>query len=140
MVPPQKMVPPEHALIAELATGVWRLLHRLEPEEEAASPVLRRVRRDVESLWDRLQQAGVDVLDHTGQAYHPGDSVKVIAFQPVVGNQAERVIETLRPTVYYRGQWIQMGEVIVANPAPGASGSERRDQERAEGHHDANHH
>src|SRR5947209_20091663 len=99
----------ECVLIAEMATGLWRLRHRLLPGEEQPGPVLLRVRRDVESLWDRLLEAGVEVLEHTDQPYRPGDALKVLAFQAVPGIDQERVIETLRPTVYYRSQWIQMG-------------------------------
>jgi hypothetical protein len=105
-------------LVAELATGVWRLRKRfLEPGTDRPREELRRAYRDVEALWDTLTQAGVEVIDPLGKPYDPGESLTVLAFQPTPGLAAERVIETVRPTVYLRARWVQMGEVIVGTPA-----------------------
>jgi len=43
-------------------------------------------------------------------------SLKVISFQPTPGLGRERVIETIKPTIYFKGKAIQMGEVIVGRP------------------------
>jgi hypothetical protein len=104
--------------LADVATGVWRVRRRLGAGQ-AAQPVpdLRRLIRDVEALWDALAQAGVQVLDHTGAVYDPAEAVQVTAFQPASGLDRERVLETLRPTIYFGGEWIQMGEVVVGTPA-----------------------
>jgi hypothetical protein len=107
-------------LIAELATGVWRLRRRLQAtgvdRPDQPRDELRRAGRDVEAMWDALTQAGVQVLDPTGSPYDPGQSLTVLAFQPTPGLSQERVIETVKPTVYLRARWAQMGEVIVGTP------------------------
>jgi hypothetical protein len=108
-------------LLADLATGLWRLRRRLldpatgEPREE-----MRRPWRDVEALCERLREEEVDVQDHTGALYDPSLSLRVAAFQPTPGLQQDRIVETLKPTVYWRQQRIQVGEVIVGMPG-GAS-------------------
>jgi hypothetical protein len=57
-------------------------------------------------------------------------SLKVVAFQPTPGIGRERVIETIKPTIYFKGKAIQMGEVIVGRPdgAKGAPHSEGQAQ------------
>ncbi len=110
-------------LLADVATGVWRLRRRLSPPQtEPAAPDLRRVVRDVEALWDALAQAGVVIQDHTGAVYDPTQALQVAAFEPSPQLDRERVIETLRPSVYFEAEWIQMGEVVVGTPpADGAA-------------------
>ncbi len=103
--------------LADLATSVWRLRQRfVVPGSEQPREEFRRPFRDVQALWDTLAQAGVEILDHTGSAYDAGQSLKVLAFQPTPGLDRERVVETVKPTIYLASQWIQMGEVIVGQP------------------------
>jgi hypothetical protein len=106
-------------LLADLATGIWRLRQRFAahpPQDE-----LRRATRDLDSLWDALTQAGVEVQDHNNALYDAGQSLRVVAFQPTPGIDRERIVETIKPTVYYQSQWIQMGEVIVGTPESAAA-------------------
>jgi hypothetical protein len=98
-------------LIADLATGVWRLRRR-------ASEAPPGMRRDLDALADRLTEAGVEIHDHTGERYDPAKALRVLAFEPAAGAAAETVSETVKPTIYYQGQWLQMGEVVVRTPAP----------------------
>jgi hypothetical protein len=120
--PPEAMVEPAIPeewlrLLADVSTGLWRLRRRLidsgtgQPREE-----MRRAYRDLQFTWDALLQAGVEILDHTGEPFDAGLSLSVLAYQPTEGIQREQVIETVKPTVYWNKQWIQMGEVIVGMP------------------------
>ena len=108
----------EHALfLAELGTGLWRLRQRMvQPGTGDPSEQLRWAYRHFEAVWDVLTQAGVEVQDHTGAPFDPGMALKVIAFQPTTGIEREMVTETIRPSMYYKGRSIQMGEVIVGTP------------------------
>lgn len=102
------------AQLAELATGLWRLregMLRVEPNEG------RPASRHLEAIWDLLMQAGFEIQDHTRSPYDPGLSLKVLAFQPTPGLARETVIETIKPTIYWNDERIQMGEVIVGTPA-----------------------
>src|SRR5205085_11099384 len=53
-------------LLAEVGTGIWRMKQKMvkpgtsEPLEET-----RRAYRHLESTWDVLTQAGVQIIDHT---------------------------------------------------------------------------
>jgi hypothetical protein len=103
--------------LADVGTGLWRLRQKMvDPSTNRPLEEMRRAFRHLESVWDALTQAGVEILDHTGDPYDSGLSIKVIAFQPTAGMVREKVVETIKPTVYFKGQPIQMGEVIVATP------------------------
>ncbi|MDI6763303.1 MAG: hypothetical protein QME83_09780 [Thermodesulfobacteriota bacterium] len=110
--------PKEHFhLLADLGTGLWRMRNKMvKPGTDQPFEEMRRVYRHLESTWDALTQAGIAIQDHTNTRYNPGLSLKVMIFQPTKGLDHEKVIETIKPTIYYKGQSIQMGEVIVGRP------------------------
>ena len=103
--------------LADIGTGLWRLRQKmLQPGTERPLEEMRRAYRHLESVWDVLAEAGVEIQDHTDALFDPGMSLRVIAFQPTAGIERERVLETIKPTIYFHKQRIQMGEVIVATP------------------------
>lgn len=104
--------------LADLATGVWRLRSKMiEPGTERPKEQFRREYRHLESVWDVLTQAGMEIQDHTGKPFDSGQALKALAFQPTSGVRRERVQETVKPTIYFKGRHIQMGEVIVESPS-----------------------
>ena len=106
-------------LLADVATSLWRLRGKMiqadtgRPFEE-----MRRAYRHLESAWDALVQAGLDIQDHTDQPYDSGLSLSVIAIQPLPELTREMVIETISPSIYLKGRRIQTGQVIVGRPSP----------------------
>ena len=76
----------------------------------------RRIVRDAEALWRRLQEGGLQVIDHTGEVYDATKSLRVIAFEPAAQLSREQIVETIKPTIYYHQEWIQTGEVVVGMP------------------------
>ncbi len=104
-------------LLTDMATNLWRLKQKMlkpgtgEPLEE-----MRRAYRSFEAAWDTLLSAGVEVQEHTGSPFNSGLLLHVLAFQSTPGLEQETVLETIRPTVYYKQQLIQPGEVIVGTP------------------------
>lgn len=110
-------------LLSQVGTGLWRLRQKMvkagsdEPLDE-----MRRAFRHLESTWDALVQAGVEIQDHTGQAVPEGGvyALKAIAYEATPGIDREQVIETVKPSIYFRSQRIQMGEVIVGTPVADA--------------------
>lgn len=105
--------------LADIGTGLWRLRQKMvQPGTDRPLEEMRRAYRHLESIWDALTQAGVEIHDHTGESVPEGGiyALKTIAFQPTPGIAREKVIETIKPTVYYKDQMIQMGEVIVGTP------------------------
>jgi hypothetical protein len=104
-------------MVAEIGTGLWRMRQKLvKPGTDEPIEEMRRVYRHFESVWDSIVQAGAEIQDHTHNLYGSGTTLRVIAFQPTVGVDREIVTETLKPTIYFKGRLIQMGEVIVATP------------------------
>jgi len=104
-------------LLADVGTGLWRLKQKMiRPGTDQPLDEMRRAYRHLESVWDALSQAGTEIQDHTESPFDPGMAIKVIAYQPTPGLNREKVIETIKPTIYHKGKAIQMGEVIVGRP------------------------
>ncbi len=103
--------------LAQLATGLWRLKQTMvKPGTEEPLEETRRGWRHFSSLWDLLIENEIEIRDHTGAPYQAGMPVSVIAFQPTQGIKHEQIVETIRPTIFYKKQILQVGEVIVASP------------------------
>jgi hypothetical protein len=77
---------------------------------------VRREYRHVESLWDVLAQAGVEIKDFDDQPYDPGSAIKVLEYIPKPGLARARVQETIKPAIFFRQRYAQIGEVIVETP------------------------
>ncbi|MBC7909901.1 MAG: hypothetical protein H7Y30_05345 [Pyrinomonadaceae bacterium] len=106
-------------LLKEMGTHLWRMRRKMvDPETGQPLGEMQRVYRYLESMWDALEQAGVVIRDHTGELVPGGGiySLKAIAFEQVPGASREFVIETIKPSIYFQNQMIQMGEVIIGTP------------------------
>ena len=101
--------------LADLATACWRAKKRAGKAAEQHEE-LRRIVRDLDSAFDVLRAVGFDVKDYTGEAFDYGLPLKVITTQPVNGLQKERVIETIKPTIFWKEHIVQVGEVIIETP------------------------
>ena len=105
-------------LLIELGTVIWRLRLRLTKEGEVNDKI-NRTFRDLESAWDALRQGGIEVKDHTGEEYDGGMALKVLTFQPMTGFTGEKIIQTIKPTIYHNNKLVQRGEVMVGVPEKG---------------------
>jgi hypothetical protein len=104
--------------LAEVGTGLWRMrrnmvqpghpLRDAPPKDEMRKPF-----RWLVSAWDTLQQAGIEIQDHTGDDYLPGQSLTA-HFEPAADRPDNTVVETIKPTIYFDQRVIQLGEVIVS--------------------------
>ena len=101
----------DRALIPRVAVSLWRAKQKLSRPTDGTS--IGDLDRLVNSAWDALLQAGVEVADHAGERVTGGETFHVLAYEPVPGLVHEQVIETIRPTVYYGGVLLQTGQVIV---------------------------
>jgi hypothetical protein len=118
-------------LLADIGTGLWRLKQKmLKPGGDQPLDEMRRPYRHVESVWDALIQGGVEIKDHTDTLFDDGMAVKVVSFQPMPGLGRDIIIETIKPTIYFKEKHIQMGEVIVGRPLD-VSGSKAADSNDA---------
>jgi hypothetical protein len=103
--------------IGSLATSVWRAKTKMvEPDSGEPREEMRRAYRHVQSALEALQELGVTLKDEANQPYDSGLPVKVITFQPTPGLAHDTILEVVRPTVIWRDQLLQMGEVVVGIP------------------------
>jgi hypothetical protein len=100
----------------DLATGIWRIRRRMLKDGSEGGEAIGKAFRYVESAWDSLGRAKIEVRDHDGERYSNGMAVKVLAFQLDGGLSRETVVETIKPSVYYQDVLVQWGEVIVGVP------------------------
>jgi hypothetical protein len=104
--------------LASIATNAWKAKSRLKDADSVEDGgVLKRVNGDLERIWNVLvEDLGLEVKDHTGKDFDYGMALKVVTTQPMAGINKERVIETIKPTIYWKNKIIQIGEVVVATP------------------------
>ncbi len=105
-------------LLADVGTGLWRLRKRMV-HEKTGEPLeeMRKAYRHLESIWDALRSAEIVIKEYApGSTYDSGFALNVLAFQPMAGLGRETIIETVKPTITYKGGRIQKGEVIVGTP------------------------
>jgi hypothetical protein len=104
-------------IVVNLANRLWTFRRQLMPQEMTQPPEeVRRLHRAFERVWNALADAGVNIMDHTNDPFDAGISLVVLAFQPTPGINRETVIETLKPSVYFKNHPLQRGEVIVGTP------------------------
>ncbi len=110
-------------LLVDVGTGLWRLGQKMvEPGTDRPLENMRKAYRHWQSTWDALADAGVEIQDHTGKPFDSGQELIPVLFQPTPGLERERILETVKPSIYYKGRRIQVGEVIVGKPGqPAAS-------------------
>ncbi|KUL24360.1 hypothetical protein [Streptomyces regalis] len=101
------------------AIGIWRALRKLDQSAGTLSAAdLRQVRRQVHASRQALADDGLEIQEHDGLPFDSGQSLEALVFQDEPGLDREVVLETVRPSVYFRGERIQMGQVVVGRPAP----------------------
>ena len=99
-------------LISTLSIELWRLDKRID---KVKSSIDSSITDQFQRIKDMLRKQEIEMCEHTGTDYNDGMSVKVLHVEEVdnlpPGNM--KIIETVKPSIYYRGQVISHGEVIV---------------------------
>lgn len=105
-------------IIAGIAVHMWRLKKRMVGEEGEPLEESRRNFRHLQAALDDLTNAQIEIKDFDHQTIPENGvlSLRVLAYQPTPGISSEQVIETVKPAIYYKGEAIQYGEVIVGTP------------------------
>jgi hypothetical protein len=115
----QKVEVPKPVLqaLSVIATNAWRARNKMvNTENGEAKEEMKRVYRHVEAVFDALSQIGIEIRDMQGHPYDSGMALKVISFEPSPGLSKEEIMETIKPTILWQNQLIQIGEVIVGTP------------------------
>ena len=101
--------------LAEVSVGAWRLKKKMtDPKTGEPLNEMSRAYRHLESVFITLEKEGIEIQDHDGQPFDAGLSIKVLTYQPLPNIEKEYVYDTIKPSVYLKGERILMGEVIVA--------------------------
>lgn len=107
--------------LADVGTGLWRMRRNMVPPGTSrlldARPLeeMRKPFRWLVSTWDTLKESGLEIQDHTGDRYISGQSLKA-HFETAPDLHEDTIIDTIKPTIYFDGKIIQMGEVVVGTP------------------------
>jgi len=118
-----KLISPENArdasdfilsmdLISTLSIELWRLDKRID---KVKSSIDSSITDQFQRIKDMLRKQEIEICEHTGTDYNDGMSVKVLHVEEVdnLPSGKMKIIETVKPSIYYRGQVISHGEVIV---------------------------
>ncbi len=104
-------------ILTKLITGIWRAQKKMiSPNSKEPLPEYKNSFRHLESGMSSLELAGIKMIDPTGKQYMPGTSERVLAFETKKELEKEIVIETVRPSIYYKKELIQQAEIIVGTP------------------------
>ncbi|HEY4019647.1 MAG TPA: hypothetical protein VGM75_13215 [Pseudonocardiaceae bacterium] len=104
----------ESALVVA-GTSLWQA--RLKLGKSSDDPKrTRQVNRYLDKTEKALAGLGLVVQDHTGDRYHPGLSLEVIAMVDEPGLTEPTVVETIRPSIYLADRTVQLGQVVVGFP------------------------
>lgn len=104
--------------LAEVAVHLWRIKKRMTNENGEPLEEFRRNFRHVQAALDDLTNSQIEIKDFDNQIIPENGvlSIRVLAYQPTAGISSEQIIETVKPAIYYKGETIQHGEVIVGIP------------------------
>jgi hypothetical protein len=102
--------------LAEAATNLWRAQRKIDQSGDAMSSQGRQSARYLRTCRDALTDLGLVIHDHDGEPYHPGLSIEVVVIQPDPALVEETIVETVRPTISFQAERIQMGQVVVGRP------------------------
>ena len=122
--------------LVSIANNFWRARKRMSDLGDG------EVREDMKRIHDRIEairrslvdvgivisyhpevrdeaqpKIGIVIRDHTGEAYDEGQPMKVIASKPTPGLKKKYVSETLLPSIFWKNQLVQNGEIEIATPA-----------------------
>jgi|GEM_PF-860063 len=107
--------------LADVGTGLWRMRRNMVPTDfhnlQEARPLeeMRKPFRWLVSTWDALKENGLEIQDHRGDRYISGQSLKA-HFEAAPDLHEDTIIDTIKPTIFFDGKIIQMGEVVVGTP------------------------
>jgi hypothetical protein len=107
--------------LADVGTGLWRMRRNMVPPGAGrlldARPLeeMRKPFRWLVSTWDTLKESGLEIQDHTGDRYISGQSLKA-HFEAAPDLHEDTITDTIKPTIYFDGKILQMGEVVVGTP------------------------
>ena len=109
------------ALIA-VAGQAWRQETALtdpelgEPKLELSTQEIRKLANALDAIKQAIEELGIRVKDRCNEDFHAGLPDQVITEEPREGISKERIIRTIRPTIFWHQTMVQRGEIDIAVP------------------------
>lgn len=89
----------------------------IEDEKKSTEKSLKPL-KDLSKKYDRilkiLSKNGFQIMDYDGKKFNDGMIIKVLDTYPDSEVEYDTIIETVKPSIFYKNKMILMGEVIVA--------------------------
>jgi hypothetical protein len=107
--------------LADVGTGLWRMRRNMVPPgttrliEARPREEMKKPFNWLASTWEVLRENTLEIQDHTGDRYLSGQPLKA-HFEAAPDLHEDTIIDTIKPTIYFDGKIIQMGEVVVGTP------------------------
>lgn len=106
----------DEQVLAAAATDLWSAERKLGQPTDEPVKLTRQANRYLRGCRKALADAGLVIQDHDGDVMHHGRSITVLVSHEDPALTDERVLETVKPTIYLHDRRIQKGEVIVGRP------------------------
>lgn len=107
-------------LLLDLAEEVWKLDKYIARATAAGETIARtQLPAIARSLTHSLDKAEVRSVSHDGETWVSGMVLRSLDFVPSPGLLSETIVETIRPSILFKGRIARVGQVIVGSPQPG---------------------
>ncbi|MDR3321625.1 MAG: hypothetical protein LBS93_04185 [Synergistaceae bacterium] len=101
--------------LVDLGTGIWRIRSKIEGLSRMPKEI-RDALYSLESTWASMAEGGVEIVDHIGTVPSK-DEARIVEIRDMPKLTRDQVVETVKPTITFRGEVIQIGEVVMGRPA-----------------------
>jgi hypothetical protein len=97
--------------LVDLGTGIWRIRRKIEGLTRMPKEI-KDALYSLESTWASMSEGGVEIVDHIGTIPSRNEA-KVVEVRDIPNLTRDQVVETIKPTIMFRGEVIQLGEVVM---------------------------
>ena len=87
-----------------------------EMKTELSSQEMRKIANALDAIKQSIGELGIRIKDRCNEDFHPGLPDQVVTEEPREGISKERIIRTIRPTIFWNQTMVQRGEIDIAVP------------------------
>ena len=105
----------EAVAIASCIFDIDSTINIAKEEPKRFSSYGRTLSNQVKKTYELLKKQKIEVINHTGQKYYDTMKVEVLTWETSQDVEHPVVTDTIEPTIYYKGEMVKQGKVIVAS-------------------------
>jgi hypothetical protein len=87
-----------------------------EMKTDLSSQEMRKIANALEAIKQSVGELGIRIKDRCNEDFHAGLPDQVVTEEPREGISKERIIRTIRPTIFWNQTMVQRGEIDIAVP------------------------